>query len=196
MTAWILLSSSHALAFNEHQPFDIAADMIDYTDADQTMTADGHVVVVQGTSTLKADHMRYERVEKRLYAQGHVLLNDNGSVMLGDTLDYDLLQQKGVVTGALGYQQPWLFSGASWEKQMDYYVGRQVSVTSCDLVDPHYHIRSSRVHLVPDEHFLAWNNIGYADTVPVFYSPFIYKNLGKRRLVVQFAPGHDDVNGD
>ena len=183
-------------AFNEHQPFDISADMIDYVDADQTMTADGHVVVVQGTDTLKADHMRYERVQKRLFAQGHVILNDNGSILLGETMDYDLVKQKGFVSGALGFQQPWIFSAESWEKQLDYYVGRQVSLTSCDLIDPHYHIRSSRVHLVPDEYFWAWNNVGYADTLPVFYSPFIYRNLAKQRLVVQFQPGHSDVNGD
>src|SRR5262249_40960825 len=81
-------------------------------------------------------------------------------------------------------------------KDQDYYIGRNASFTSCDLVDPHYHLRSSRVHMVPNEHFWAWNNVAYADTLPVFYSPFIYKSLAARRVVMQFQPGHDDVNGD
>jgi hypothetical protein len=196
LTGFLLLAATRLHAFNEHQPFDISADMIDYVDGDQSMTADGHVVVIQGTSTLKADHMRYERLDKRLLAQGHVLLDDNGGVMLGDALDYDLAQQKGFMTNALGFQKPWLFTAESWDKHFDYYVGREASFTSCDLVDPHYHIRSSRVHLVPGDHFWAWNNVGYADTLPVFYSPFIYKNLAKQKVVVQFQPGHDDVNGN
>jgi len=185
-----------ARAFNSHAPFDISADMIDYVDADQTMTAEGHAVVIQGTSTLKADHLRYDRADQRLYAQGHVLLDDNGSVLLGDTLNYDLRSESGTVTSALGFQSPWIYSGAAWQKEMDYYIGHQMSFTSCDLADPHYHLRSSSVHLVPDVHFWAWNNIGYLDTLPVFYSPFMYKNLAKQRLTIQFQPGHDDINGD
>ncbi len=38
--------------------------------------------------------------------------------------------------------------------------------------------------------------MAYADNVPMFYSPFIYKSLAKRRVVIQFQPGHDDVNGN
>jgi hypothetical protein len=184
------------LAFNAKQPFDISADMIDYLDADQAISAEGHVVVIQGTSTLKADSMRYERANQRLLARGHVIATDKGATLIGESMEYDLLQESGTVVGAMGYQSPWIFSGATWEKQLDYFSGHDVSFTSCDLADPHYHVRSRSVHLVPDNYFWAWNNVAYADTVPVFYSPFLYKSLEKRRIVVRFEPGHDTVNGN
>src|SRR4029077_13031270 len=142
-------------------------------------TAEGHAEVIQGSSSLKADSLRYERESQRLFARGHVVFNDKGSVMLGETLQYDLKAESGTVTNALGYNAPWIFTGTEWLKSEDYYIGHGASFTSCDLVDPHYHFRSKSVHMVPNEHFWAWSNLAYADDLPVFYSPFIYRSLAK-----------------
>ena len=192
----VVLCSAPLFAFNSRNPFDITADTLEYTDADKSITATGHAVVVQDSSTLKADTLRYDRVRRRLFAQGHVFLSDKGSMMMGDTLDYDLLAESGTVTNALGVHSPWTFSGAAWQKQQDHLAGRDVSFTSCDLPDPHYRIRSSRIHLLPDRHFWAWNNLAYTDTLPMFYSPFVYKSLAPRRIVTKFQPGHDEANGN
>lgn len=187
--------STPAFAFNARQPFDISADLIHFVDASEQITAEGHVVVVQSSSTLSADFLRYDRGRQRLIARGNVILREKSGILAGHHLDYDLLAEKGVLLGAEGYGSPWLFQGASWEKEKDYFIGRQASFASCELIDPHYHLRSSRVHLVPDRLFWAWNNIAYADKTPVFYSPFIYKYLDKRRIVFQVQPGNDNVNG-
>ena len=169
-----LLFPSFLFAFNAHKPFDISSDMLEYNDETQDMTAEGHVIIIQSSSSLNADLVRYDRVHKRLIARGNVVLRENGAIMLGDQMDYDLELEKGMVVGGKGYGSPWFFQGASWEKYQDYYVGRNASFTSCDLIDPHYHIRSSRVHLIPDELFWAWYNVFYLDTHPIFYSPFLY----------------------
>src|SRR5437879_46342 len=182
-------------AFNAREPFDISSDVLEYNDHTQEITAEGHVVVVQTSSTLHADLVRYDRLHKRLVARGKVSLHEKNEILLGDQLDYDLEMEKGTVLGGKGYGSPWFFQGASWEKNQDYYIARNASFTSCDLIDPHYHIRSSRVHLVPDRFFWAWNNIFYVDTHPFFYSPFIYKNLAQRCLIVQVEPGNDTVKG-
>lgn len=195
-TAICLLPLSTLWAFNAHQPFDISSDVLDYNDALQVMTAQGHAVVVQSSSTLSADYMRYERHPSHLVARGHVILHDKGSILLGETLDYDLDKEQGTMDEGKGIASAWKIQGGQWQKFQDYTVGRQTSFTTCDLIDPHYHIRSSRIHVVPDRHFWAWNNVAYADTVPVFYSPFIYKSLERKRLVIQFQPGHNDVNGN
>ncbi len=182
-------------AFNPHEPFDISSDLLEYDDATQNVTAQGHVVVVQSSSTLNADLVRYDRVHKQMIARGKVVLREKGNIFLGEQLDYDLEQEKGLILGAKAYGSPWLFQGASWEKNKDYYIGRHASFTSCDLIDPHYHIRSSRVHLIPDRLFWAWNNVFYVDKHPIFYTPFLYKALGPRRIVFQVEPGNDSVKG-
>jgi hypothetical protein len=184
-----------ACAFNAHQPFDIASDVLDYDDETQVITARGHVVIVQSSSTLNADLVRYDRVHRRLIARGRVVLHEKEGMMLGDQMDYDLAAEKGVVLGGKGYASSWYFQGASWEKHEDYYIGRNASFTSCDLIDPHYHIRSARVHVIPDKLFWAWSNVFYIDTHPVFYSPFLYHNLGDRTVEFQVQPGEDSIKG-
>jgi hypothetical protein len=190
-----LLCPAFLRAFNAHQPFDITADILDYVDDTQEITARGHVVVVQSSSTLSADLVRYDRIHKRLVARGKVILRENNNVMLGDQMDYDLVQEKGIVLGGKGTSSTWFFQGTSWEKNEDYYIGRNASFTSCDLIDPHYHIRASRVHLIPDRLFWSWNNVFYVDDKPVLYSPFMYKYLDKERVVFQVQPGNDSING-
>ena len=56
-------------------------------------------------------------------------------------------------------------------------------------------MHSSRVHFIPDRIFWAWNNVLYVDQKPVFYSPFLYRNLDKQRIVFQVSPGNDSNNG-
>jgi hypothetical protein len=194
MTA-LLLSATKAWAFNPHQPFDVSADMIDFVDANELITAEGHVTVVQTSSTLTADFVQLDRLHKQLHARGNVIIRDKGGLMAGDILDYDMTTEQGTMQVAKGYNAPWLFQGASWEKKLDYYVGREASFTGCELPDAHFHFRARRVHLVPDQLFWSWGNTGFVDKVPVFYSPFIYKNLGEQRVVFQVQPGEDTVNG-
>ncbi len=182
-------------AFDSHKPFDISSDMLEYDDGAQILTAEGHVVVVQGSSTLHADLVLYDRINKRMNARGNVVIRDKGGLLMGDIMDYDMAKESIAVDGGRGFGSPWYFQGANWEKRLDYLVGKRMSFTTCDLIDPHYHIRASRVKLIPDKIFWAWNNVFYDDTYPVFYTPFLYKSFGPRRVVVQVQPGHDSVKG-
>ena len=182
-------------AFNAHQPFDISADVLDFVDETQEVTARGHVVIVQSSSTLNADVVRYDRLHRRLIARGNVILRESEGVMIGDQLDYDLEKEKGVVLGGKGYSSSWFFQGGSWDKNKDYYIARNASFTSCDLIDPHYHIKSSRVHLIPDQLFWSWNNVFYVDNLPVMYTPFMYKYLQDRPITFQAQPGTDSLLG-
>lgn len=191
----IFLATAPLHAFDARKPFDFSSDVLEYDDATQILTGEGNVVVVQGTSTLHADLIHYDRLNKRLDAQGHVVLRDKGTLLLGDVMTYDLVQENATVEGGKGFGSPWYFQGESWEKKLDFLIGKQTSFTSCDLIDPHYHIRSSRVHLIPDQFFWAWNNVFYEDEIPAFYSPFLYKSFGPRRIVFQVQPGQDSVKG-
>src|SRR5262245_26400034 len=125
----LLFLTTTLSAFDAHQPFDISADLLEYNDATQEMTAQGHVVVVQSSSTLTADLVRYDRQGGQLVARGNVVLREKGAILVGDQMDYDLKLERGVVLGGKGYGSPWLFQGSSWEKNKDYYIGRNASFT-------------------------------------------------------------------
>jgi hypothetical protein len=191
----LCLVSRSATAFNSHKPFDFSSDSLEYDEATQDITAVGNVTVVQGSSTLQADRVLYNKTHKRLHGEGNVILRDKGSFLMGEVLDYDLVLEKAFLEGGKGFGSPWYFQGSAWEKAQDYFRGRDASFTTCMLPDAHYHVRSSRVHLIPDRMFWAWNNVFYVDNAPAFYTPFLYKSFGPKRVVFQVQPGHDTVKG-
>jgi lipopolysaccharide export system protein LptA len=192
---FFLFLSAHAYAFNQSKPFDIQADTLTVRQDLDDMIAEGHVRVVQTTSSLSADYLRYDRRAGTLEGEGHVILRDKQELMVGDHMTYDLGEQSGEVTGAKGSSAGWFFQGEDWQKERDYYIGRYASFTSCDLPDAHWHVGSSRVNLIPNRMFWAWDNKFYADHTPVFYTPFSYKYLDEKKIVFQVSPGYDSNKG-
>jgi hypothetical protein len=179
------LAPKCALAFNEREPIDITADQMEFIESSQTIVAEGNVRVTQSSATLTSDYLRYERGRRWMFAKGHVVMRDRGDLMLGETLEYDVAAQKGYISEARGYNAPWRMQGPKWEREQDHYLGERATATSCQLIDPHYHFRTSRLHLIPDQLFWAWNNS----------APFLYKYLADRRVVIRIEPGNDTVNG-
>ena len=99
---------------NSKQPVDITADQtLEWHRNDQQYVANGHVVAVQGTSTVKADKMvadyRAKSAEKdsstgpiyQLTGTGHViLLSQDDNQAFGDKVVYNVDTSVGVLTGA------------------------------------------------------------------------------------------------
>src|SRR5882724_10701262 len=81
-----LLCPFSLLAFNAHQPFDITSDVLTYDDGSQQLTAEGHVTVIQSSSTLTADLVRYDKLHKHLLARGNVVIREKGEILIGDQM--------------------------------------------------------------------------------------------------------------
>jgi hypothetical protein len=193
--ALFFLRSNPVFAFSDKKPFDIAADAIEFIDDTKEMVAEGHVVVIQGSSTLKSDYLHFDRLNRRLVGHGNVILRENSGLLTGESLDYDLATETANLTDPKAYAAPWFFQGGTWEKRQDYYVGRDGAFTSCELPDAHYFFRARRIHYVPNERFWAWSTKMYVDGVPVLYMPFVQKPLGPQRITFQAQPGNDSANG-
>jgi hypothetical protein len=54
-----------------------------------------------------------------------------------------------------------------------------ISLTSCDLEHPHYHLSASSFTYYPDKTFKATNLIAWAGPVPIFYLPYLTGNLNQ-----------------
>ena len=182
-------------AFSDKRPFDIAADAIDFIDETKEMVAEGHVVVIQDSSTLKADYLHFDRLNHRLIGHGNIILRENGGILTGDSLDYNMETETANLKSPKAYAAPWFFQGGTWEKHEDYYVGKDGSFTSCELPDAHYFFRAKRIHYVPNDRFWAWSTRMYVDGVPVFYMPFVQKPLAPQRVTFQAQPGFSSAEG-
>ncbi|OGR44130.1 MAG: hypothetical protein A2X35_13105 [Elusimicrobia bacterium GWA2_61_42] len=97
--------------------------------------------------------------------------------------------------GRFSYKN-FIFRGRVVEFDKAKYTYKKASITSCDEEPPHYRLRSSRIYLVPDRYFLAYNNVFFVGKIPVFYFPVVYKPMGGGTpFVTILRPGYDERNG-
>ncbi len=62
-------------------------------------------------------------------------------------------------------------------KQNGANVFKSISMTTCDLEHPHYHLAATSFTYYPDKTFKAWNLTAWAGPVPIFYLPYLSGNL-------------------
>ena len=62
-------------------PINIIADILQYSDMRDVLTASGDAVITQGTRSIKADTIRFNTITKETEAQGNVLLSQNGDTI-------------------------------------------------------------------------------------------------------------------
>jgi hypothetical protein len=62
-------------------------------------------------------------------------------------------------------------------KQNDANVFKKVSLTTCDLEKPHYHLSATSFTYYPDKTFKATNLVAWAGPIPIFYLPYLSGTL-------------------
>jgi hypothetical protein len=68
-------------------------------------------------------------------------------------------------------------------------------ITTDDVADPAYKIKTSRIKLIPGKSVEMWNAVFYADSVPVFYFPYYKRNLGLHANNLTAKPGYNSKFG-
>lgn len=124
-----------------------------------------------------------------------VMDDDTGTVYgTSGTMNYGT--ESGYISDGRFSYKNFIFRGRSVDFDKAGYLYKKASITSCDHEPPHYKLRSSRVYLVPDKYFLAYNNVFFVGKVPVMYLPVLYRPLVEGTPFVSiFRPGYDQRNG-
>ncbi len=175
-----LVPSSSTGQFNAQSLF--TADEIKYDKASETVTAAGHVEIVQGDRVLKADNVIYNVAEDKIRAVGNVvLLEPSGDVLFAN--DVELVNE--LKTGAirdiriLFTDNSRLAAQSAVRVDENKTVMNQAVYSTCNLcetdrnADPLWQIKSSKV-----EHDKLAKTITYENAVleffgvPVLYTPY------------------------
>ena len=127
---------------------------------------------------------------------GDFVMDDDTSTIYGKSGTFDYGSGSGIVSGGRQAYKNFVFRGSRMEFNDRRYLYRKASLTSCDDEPPHYRIKASRIYLVPNRYFLAYNNVFYLGGVPLLYFPVLYRPLGEGTPVTSsFHPGYDQRNG-
>ena len=206
----LLMASASLPAQGADEKVVLNADRVSFNDATGQARAEGKASLSYQGTTIQAERIDYDAETQKVQAMPlpgeQVVMSREGRSLLGDHLDYDLVNQEGVMTGA-ATKMPlqdgtlYVYGGEinvmPWDMAVERgvvkgrvggsedYVAqwRQVSLTTCALDHPHYHLESKSISFIPGKSIVAKKPRIYLGKTYIMTSPLDYVVQLKRRAV-------------
>jgi LPS-assembly protein len=156
-------------------PVDIEADHLIYERDTQTYQAHGHVIVVRGDLSLKADHAQLKMATKDLTAWENVLLREGEDVVECERLEVNLDSRLGKIYQAKLFlkDQNFHITGKEVEKLGENrYRIRKGSFTTCDAKRPPWKFTVSELDVTLEGVGIAKGPVFYFEDIPILYFPY------------------------
>ena len=182
MIVWVCLLNTHALAAtpmsrldqDRDLPVNVIADILQYSDQHDVLTAKGDAVITQGTLSIKADTITIKSVTKETEAQGNVLLTQNGDTIECESFTVNLDTQVGVVHQAKIFikNENLHINGREVQKTgPNTYTVHDGTITTCDAKNPPWRIEASVIDVEVEGYAVARHPLLKVKGVPVMYLP-------------------------
>ncbi len=186
---------------------EFSADHFDYESSSAVIHFKGHVRIAEkypegvrvstALWTLRADEIWLGTEDRNARTAGSLDLEGGRIKVKGERGEFDFDSRSGFLENPITEHGDWNLKArrldVSPNGTLDY---RGAYFTGCGFDHAHYYFRSSRVHVVPKKYLLATNTVFYIGKIPIFYTPFLYKSLKKRKwLKARLQPGYDRRNG-
>ncbi|MGL4981970.1 MAG: hypothetical protein ACRC4W_03785 [Treponemataceae bacterium] len=143
------------------------------------------------TINISAQSVQFNRERQTLYAEGNITFeqkrgNDEGEVLTATTLLFNVGTLDGIFDASRIVQKKSnalnlsdgsvmiIFSELSGKEESGTVAFKNADLTFCDVEDPHWKIKASRIWLLPGNEFAFFNALIYVGPVPVAYLPFFY----------------------
>ncbi len=167
---------------SEQAPVDLQADRVDHDEKNQTVTAEGNVMLVQAGRIFRADAITYYLKEDRVIATGHTVLNEeNGDIHYSEKAELKNKFKDGFVEGLKTY----LADGSRFTSKQGERVNgtrttmKDATYTPCEECKndpdkpPMWQIHASEVTHDTEEHRVEYENARFEVMgVPVAYTPY------------------------
>ncbi|MGE4319763.1 MAG: LPS-assembly protein LptD [Deferribacterales bacterium] len=152
----------------------IEADNVDSSDQN-VYHAEGNVKIFQGEKTMLADEVFYYKDRDFLRAVGNVRLTEEMETIDCSEMEYNTEDQTGVFYNANAFMEPfsWFKAKTAYKTGVNSYTLKKASYTTCSGDSPAWSITSTSAKLDVGGYLSAFNVAGWAQKVPVFYSPYI-----------------------
>ena len=160
----------------------------------------GKALIERAGSTLEADTVRYVEATCRLSASGAPRLFDTAGTLMGEGMVYDACNKAGIVRNATTDLQ---HGGGTWVVHGDIAVdnaeertyARTAEISSCTLIEPHYHFEARQVKWVNKRLMIARPAVLYVADVPIVWLPFVFQDTrrGRRSGILPPQFGVNDI---
>lgn len=158
---------------------------------DGSFSGTNGMILKYGSATLSADRVSGNQVNGSVVAEGSVLLQRGTNVWTGQRLDYNYLTEN--LSGEVFRTgQPPVFAygfGLKSDPTNHVYTAEGAFITTDDYARPGYRIRARRIRIRPGEFIEAYDAVVFLGDVPVFYLPWMRRNLKERSNHFDVVPG-------
>lgn len=173
----------------DKEPLDLTADQLEHDEQGQTITATGHVELVQAGRILRADKVTYFLKTDTVSARGNVVVSEpNGNVHFADEVQLTQKMGKGFVKGLESYlSSGGRFTAKAGEQDGKTKTMHNATYTPCECQEdgkrtPAWQIKARQIVYHEDTHRIAAKGAQFDFFgVPSMWTPYISIPDGKEK---------------
>ena len=157
-------------------PVNVIADILQYSNQGDVLTASGDAVITQGSRSIKADTIRFNTVTKETEAKGNVLLTQDGDTIECESFTINLDTQVGTVNQAKIFikNENLHITGHEVQKTgVNTYKVLDGTITTCDAENPPWLIQASVIDVEIEGYAVARHPLVKVKGIPVMYLPAV-----------------------
>lgn len=184
------------------QPARLQADEVVFDYGAQVLVATGNARLSYKEAVITADRIEVDMKRNTLVARGRVTLTEKDHSFSAEELEYDLESEEGRVgsfSGRLmdeGAKGAIYFSGEALEQTEEAITARDLSLTTCDREDPHYHFTAAEIDYYPRDRLILRRVYYWEGHLRLFYLPYLAFTLKERANHFSFPRfGYNEVEG-
>ncbi len=172
------------------EPFDLTAGRIEYTN--ETLIASGGVTGRFENVTVRADRVSGNTQTGDLRMEGDIFFQRDNIEWRGTDLDYNYITQTGDFGPSTLDFDPVLMSVDEVQRvSTNEFMLKGATFTTCELSDPHFHVRANEAHLEGEEYLRAKGVTVYLGSVPVLYVPYWRQKLSRPIFTFEAGTGSE-----
>jgi len=181
-----------ALAGTGDTPVEVNGDQVEYFEADKKVVGTGKVVVTYKDIRMTCKKVTAYLESKEAIAEGDVVVTRGEDILKGERINYNFESETGVILNGTTKSGVFYAGGEEMRKvspkEVDITGGY---ITTCDLPNPHYRIRSKHVKIYLGDKVVARNVTVSVGGVPVLYLPVYNQPINGKFPKVSLVPGRD-----
>ncbi|HTB21622.1 MAG TPA: LptA/OstA family protein [bacterium] len=183
--------------FDEKQPISIQGRTVHFNQDNETLLAEGNVVLVSGDTQVHAERLWYDMKQGTLRAEGDVVVADaSGNTLWAQRLAMNQVSRTGQAEDIVYAQAPWTAAcGGADILPGNVVVLHGCECTSCLQENPMWRIWAKTLKMKAGDKLWAWGVWFYTGRVPVFYVPYFSKSLKDPRAPIEIKPGYSTYLG-
>ncbi len=187
-TAYCLLLTTFSYSA---ESIDISAEELEYNAKTNTYIARSSARIVAQDILLIANEITLDRATSDAVAIGDVYYEDNETVIKADRIELNLETKLGTIYNSYIFYKKdnYHLRGGDLRRldEKSYHLNK-ATVTTCDAIPPPWHISGRDIKAIKHKHLTARDTTFYIKNIPVFYTPYFWMPLTKKRQTGFLVP--------